>query len=173
MKKLALCFALLCLLCGCGRSRPTIDTVQTHYASIPAYSAVYEAVCDFGAVVAYTCSYNWDESGTTVTILAPEEVSGLTAVLDSAGNKMVYADIEIATYLPENSAFSPVGALHGLLYDLKSTRPTVFTATNEQIALTFEDGDWCKKAVLSADGTAIVSCEFFYKDDMILNISLQ
>ena len=173
MKKIAPFLILLCFLSGCGKSEVSIDSVQLYYASLPSYSAIYEAVCDFGGVVAYSCAYDWGESGTEVTILAPEEVSGIKAILNESGNKMVYEDIEIATYLPENNDYSPVGALHGLLYDLKSTRPTAFKVVGEQLQLSFEDGDWCKKAVLSADGTTIVSCEFYYKNDMILNITLQ
>lgn len=168
-KKLGVVLLVL-LLCGC--SREDFETVQQHYNDMTHYEGTYKYEVDFGGVFEYVCHYTLDGDKASLTVLGPEEIAGITAVTNKDGSELEYEDIHIKTYLPENEGFTAVSAIHRLIDDIRNKKPAVF-AQSDVVSITYEDGDYVKKAQLSKDDLCILSLEIYYKDDRVLNIVLQ
>lgn len=169
-KKLGVVLVVL-LLWGCSGGG-NFETVQQYYTDMAHYEGTYKYEADFGGVFEYICRYVLDGDEGKLTVVEPEEIAGITAVTNGDGTNLEYEDIHIKTYLPENEGFTAVSALHRLINDIRTRTPAVFTQS-DVISLTYEDGDYTKKATLSKDDLCILSLEVYYKDDRVLNIMLQ
>ena len=118
-KKFAWVLLLFFVITGCSKNS-TYEKVYNYYQSLETYSGNYKYEVDFGGVFEYYCTYLYENGTGAIQIYAPEELTGIAAVTDETGTNLVYEDITVRTYLPENKEFSPVSALHGLIKDLKT-----------------------------------------------------
>lgn len=169
-KKICMCLCIL-LLFGCNKGVKYED-VQVYYQKMLEYTGTYKYEVDSNGVFSYVCNYSLNKEGAELVITEPQELMGIKAVTDKDGTKLEYEGVGVKTYLPSNDGFAPVSALHSLILDLRTKQPKLFTA-GETIEITFDEKDYIKKAVLSKDDYMILSCEYFYKNDRILNITLQ
>ena len=103
MKKiclLALCLSLL--LCGCGRGEEeAVRAVQSRWAAAQKVNAQAEVTCHFdGGSRSFTVSAVWEPAGATTTILAPEEVAGISATVTGEELLLRYEGAALSAGVP-------------------------------------------------------------------------
>ena len=178
---------LLALLCACGGGNADNDLVlslREGFQKMDAWSGEMELTADYGQrVYAYSVSFTGDrEEGTTLTITAPEEAAGITAVAKEGQTWLDYDGVRLETGPLDPQGLSPMDALPALLTELETgTVAEVGTETDGDLSLlrlTLRDPEvtpgtgretvlWFDKAQktllraeLRNDGATVVSCVF-------------
>ena len=178
---------LLALLCACGGGNADNDLVlslREGFQKMDAWSGEMELTADYGQrVYAYSVSFTGDrEEGTTLTITAPEEAEGITAVAKEGQTWLDYDGVRLETGPLDPQGLSPMDALPALLTELETgTVAEVGTETDGDLSLlrlTLRDPEvtpgtgretvfWFDKAQktllraeLRNDGATVVSCVF-------------
>ena len=178
---------LLALLCACGGGNEDNDLVlslREDFQNMDAWSGEMELTADYGQrVYAYSVSFTGDrEEGTTLTITAPEEAAGITAVAKEGQTWLDYDGVRLETGPLDHQGLSPMDALPALLTELETgTVAEVGTETDGDLSLlrlTLRDPEvtpgtgretvfWFDKAQktllraeLRNDGATVVSCVF-------------
>ena len=178
---------LLALLCACGGGNADNELVlslREDVQNIDAWSGEMELTADYGQrVYAYSVSFTGDrEEGTTLTITAPEEAAGITAVAKEGQTWLDYDGVRLETGPLDPQGLSPMDALPALLTELETgTVAEVGTETDGDLSLlrlTLRDPEvtpgtgretvfWFDKAQkmllraeLRNDGATVVSCVF-------------
>ena len=178
---------LLALLCACGGGNEDNDLVlslREDFQNMDAWSGEMELTADYGQrVYAYSVSFTGDrEEGTTLTITAPEEAEGITAVAKEGQTWLDYDGVRLETGPLDPQGLSPMDALPALLTELETgTVAEVGTETDGDLSLlrlTLRDPEvtpgtgretvfWFDKAQktllraeLRNDGATVVSCVF-------------
>ena len=178
---------LLALLCACGGGNADNDLVlslREDVQNMDAWSGEMELTADYGQrVYAYSVSFTGDrEEGTTLTITAPEEAAGITAVAKEGQTWLDYDGVRLETGPLDPQGLSPMDALPALLTELETgTVAEVGTETDGDLSLlrlTLRDPEvtpgtgretvfWFDKAQktllraeLRNDGATVVSCVF-------------
>ncbi len=178
---------LLALLCACGGGNEDNDLVlslREDFQNMDAWSGEMELTADYGQrVYAYSVSFTGDrEEGTTLTITAPEEAAGITAVAKEGQTWLDYDGVRLETGPLDPQGLSPMDALPALLTELETgTVAEVGTETDGDLSLlrlTLRDPEvtpgteretvfWFDKAQktllraeLRNDGATVVSCVF-------------
>ena len=105
--------------------------------------------------VDFTLAFTRDESGDTVTVLAPEAIAGITARLAKGGSSLVYDDLILDLGPLDDRGLSPVGALP-LLVD---------TLTGGHLDSCWEDGGLAAYALLADDSRSVRV--WFSPEDMV------
>lgn len=115
----ALLFALMLILlltaCGGEESDPA-TTLQQQYAAVAGATMEAEITCHYDDEVrSYTllCAYTPEKS--TVTVLAPEKLSGISASVENGMLTLSYEDISLDAGTYSAAAISPVVALPKLM----------------------------------------------------------
>ncbi len=178
---------LLALLCACGGGNADNELVlslREDVQNIDAWSGEMELTADYGQrVYDYSVSFTGDrEEGTTLTITAPEEAEGITAVAKEGQTWLDYDGVRLETGPLDPQGLSPMDALPALLTELETgTVAEVGTETDGDLSLlrlTLRDPEvtpgtgretvfWFDKAQktllraeLRNDGATVVSCVF-------------
>lgn len=178
---------LLALLCACGGGNADNELVlslREDFQNMDAWSGEMELTADYGQrVYAYSVSFTGDrEEGTTLTITAPEEAAGITAVAKEGQTWLDYDGVRLETGPLDPQGLSPMDALPALLTELETgTVAEVGTETDGDLSLlrlTLRDPEvtpgtgretvfWFDKAQktllraeLRNDGATVVSCVF-------------
>lgn len=115
----ALLFALMLILlltaCG-GEENDPATTLQQQYAAVESATMEAEITCHYDDEVrSYTllCAYTPEKS--TVTVLAPEKLSGISASVENGMLTLSYEDISLDAGTYSAAAISPVVALPKLM----------------------------------------------------------
>ena len=178
---------LLALLCACGGGNEDNDLVlslREDFQNMDAWSGEMELTADYGQrVYDYSVSFTGDrEEWTTLTITAPEEAEGITAVAKEGQTWLDYDGVRLETGPLDPQGLSPMDALPALLTELETgTVAEVGTETDGDLSLlrlTLRDPEvtpgtgretvfWFDKAQktllraeLRNDGATVVSCVF-------------
>lgn len=178
---------LLLLLCACGGGNGDNDLIldiREDFQTMDSWSGEMDLTADYGQrVYEYTVSFAGSrEEGTALTIEAPEEASGVTAVAKEGQTWLDYDGVRLETGPLDEAGLTPMDALPALLSDLESgTVAETGTETDgerELLRLTVRDPDlpagegresvfWfdkARKALLRAevrsDGVTVVRCSF-------------
>ncbi len=178
---------LLALLCACGGGNADNELVlslREDVQNMDAWSGEMELTADYGQrVYDYSVSFTGSqEEGTTLTITAPEEAAGITAVAKEGQTWLDYDGVRLETGPLDPQGLSPMDALPALLTELETgTVAEVGTETDGDLSLlrlTLRDPEvtpgtgretvfWFDKAQktllraeLRNDGATVVSCVF-------------
>lgn len=118
MRKVLL-FALMMtlLVTGCGGEKENLsEKLQQQYALVAAATLEADVTCHYeDEVREYTllCAYTPQRS--TVTVLAPEQLGGITATLENGELTLSYDEISLDAGTYSAAAISPVAALPRLM----------------------------------------------------------
>ena len=117
-KALILTLTLMLLLTACGGGEETnvVTQLQQQYAAVETATMEAEIVCHYGDEVrTYTllCAYSPEKS--TVTVLAPENLAGISAQVENGTLTLSYDDISLDAGTYSAAAVSPVVALPKLM----------------------------------------------------------
>lgn len=123
MKRLCPLLLTLCLLLGgCGRNLAA-DRYETFSEELRAKDAIRmtaEVRADYpDRSVSFTLRCEQNGEGSSVSVLAPEEIRGVTVHLDGAASALGYDSIVIDTGPLDRYGLSPVGALPRLIDALR------------------------------------------------------
>lgn len=178
---------LLLFLCACGGGSDDNDLVldiRADFQAMDSWSGVMDVTADYGQrVYEYTVSFTGSRGeGTALTIEAPEEATGITAVAREGQTWLDYDGVRLETGPLDEAGLTPMDALPALLTDLESgTIAEVGTETDGQtelLRLTVRDPDlpagegresvfWFDKArktllraEIRSDGVTAVRCVF-------------
>ena len=119
MRKALLFAPMLMLLltaCGGGEEKDLGAELQQQYAQLSAATMEADITCHYGDEVReYTmlCAYTPDSS--TVTVLAPEDLAGISATVSGGELTLSYDDISLDAGTYSAAAVSPVAALPRLM----------------------------------------------------------
>ena len=118
MRKAALFALMLTLLltaCG-GEEKDPAAALQRQYAAVEAATMEAEIVCHYDDEVrnySLLCAYTPDCS--TVTVLSPEELAGISATVEDGELTLSYDDISLDAGTYSDAAVSPVAVLPKLM----------------------------------------------------------
>ena len=119
MRKALLFAPMLMLLltaCGGGEEKDPAAALQEQYAAVASATMEADVTCHYtDEVRTYTllCAYTPDES--TVTVLAPSSLSGISATVAEGALQLSYEDISLDAGGYSAAAISPVAALPRLM----------------------------------------------------------
>ncbi len=119
MRKVLLFAPMLMLLltaCGAGEEHDTVTQLQQQYAAVESATMEAEIVCHYGDEVrTYTllCGYTPEKS--TVTVLKPENIAGITAQVEDGTLTLSYDELSLDAGTYSAAAVSPVVALPKLM----------------------------------------------------------
>lgn len=178
---------LFLLLCACGGGNDDNDLVlslREDFQTMDTWSGSMDLTADYGQrVYEYTVSFAGSrEEGTVLTIQAPAEVAGISAVAREGQTWLDYDGVRLETGPLDERGLTPMDALPALLSDMESgTVAETGTETDgelEVLRLTIRDPDlaagtgretvfWFDKArktllraELRSDGVTVVRCAF-------------
>lgn len=116
----AMLFALMLMLlltaCSAGGEENVVTTLQQQYAAVESATMEAEITCHYGDEVrSYTllCAYTPDTS--TVTVLSPENLAGISAQVENGTLTLRYDDISLDAGTCTAAAVSPVVAMPKLM----------------------------------------------------------
>ena len=112
----ALTLMLLLTACGGGEETNPVTQLQQQYAAVESATMEAEIICHYNDEVReYTllCAYTPQKS--TVTVLAPENLAGITAQVENGMLTLSYDDISLDAGTYSAAAVSPVVALPKLM----------------------------------------------------------
>lgn len=178
---------LLAALCACGGGTDDNDLVlslREDFQNMDTWSGQAALTADYGQrVYDYSLTFTGSrEEGTSLTLTAPEEVAGITAVAKEGQTWLDYDGVRLETGPLDDSGLSPMDALPAL-FSAMETETVAETGTEidgeaEVLRLTLRDPDetpgegretilWFDKArktllraELRSDGTTVVRCVF-------------
>ena len=111
--------ALALLLAGCGeKTQKSAEDLQARYAQMQGYEAIVEtAVPREDETLHYTLSLEHSNGETRAAVLAPEELTGVGAVLEGDKLTLTFDDLvlDVGTLSPRVSALSCVPLVHAKL----------------------------------------------------------
>lgn len=117
MRKAAL-FALMLtlLLAACGGEEKEWVALQQQYAAVEAADMEAEVRCHYGDEVrAYTLRCDYTPDCSAVTVLAPEDLAGISATVQNGELTLRYEDIYLDTGICADVSMSPVAVLPKLM----------------------------------------------------------
>jgi len=104
--------ALALLLAGCGeKTQKSAEDLQARYAQMQGYEAIVETAVPRGdETLHYTLSLEHSNGETRAAVLAPEELTGVGAVLEGDKLTLTFDDLvlDVGTLSPRVSALSCV-----------------------------------------------------------------
>ena len=178
----ALLLALCCLLPGgCGGAEFDMEAVRETYTQALGMTAEADITTHSGVLADYTVSFARQDGVSTVTLLAPESLAGISARMYEGRAEIEYEDAAIESLLPPIGGFTPADALDGVVEDLCGGVPVDYCAENvgdvSCIALTFETaaGEYAgqKRVWIDAQTLGVVRAEFYLDGQMVMSMSVR
>ena len=176
------------LLCACGakNSKDPMElalAVRGEYLAARGCTARAEITADYGQrIYRYTVDIVVQENETTLTVIAPQEVAGITARLRGANSALVYEDCVLETGPLSPDGLTPLSAAAALLDAARSgfidscgiqtqegrellyllcRDPSAPPGCGRQIALWMDQQDHSLlRGEISWDGRQVISCSF-------------
>lgn len=186
----ALCALMIPLFfltgCGGGRTGESYDramAIRAEYEAAQTFSGTMETVADYGQrVYDDTISFASEGGVTTLTLTAPENVAGITAVIRDGETELSYDGASLDTGSLTDTGISPVSALSQLIDCVRSgyiagcgeeeldgvtalrvrcCDPSLAPGTGIETILWFDEGTHALlRAEISQDGTRVLQCTF-------------
>lgn len=135
MRKAMLFAPMLMLLltaCGGGPEKDPVEELQRQYAVVGAATMEADVTCSYeDEVREYTLLCAYTPQSSTVTVLSPASLSGISATVEGEELTLSYEDISLDAGSYTADAVSPVAALPGLMkaaaegYPTEQSRETV------------------------------------------------
>ena len=135
---------LAVLLCGCAGQDGQMDRVLTLRARL-----LQSKGCNFDAVITadygdqihkFTLSCQADEKGSvSFTVIAPENIAGITGRIDAEGGKLTFDDQLLAFPLLADGQLSPVSSPWVLIKTLRSGYITACGKDGDFLLATIDD----------------------------------
>lgn len=167
---------LLVGLLGCKQEKVTQEKIAEQYQQ-PSFCAEYTVATHSGFYTEYRLSCTVQNHVSSVTILQPESVAGITATVQGNQAQLQYEDLSLDALLPEIPGYAPMDMLHQLLMDLQT--PPAFSG-REQGRVTLEyrstapDGaELLKILVLNEETLEIQSAECYLDGSLILSLKME
>lgn len=134
---------LLLLTAGCGeKEESAVRDVQSRYRALSALSVEAELRCHYeGEVRDYTLSCEGTTEKWTVTVAAPESVSGIAAVLEEGQMTLRYEDVLLDAGNCSGTAHTPFQAVPKLFAAVAEGYPLEHTREGELLRLTLSVAD--------------------------------
>lgn len=124
-RRLCALMMILPLLAGCsggeqggGTSADELAlSIRTEYLAMTACAATVEMTADYGQrVFEYTLSVSWQKGGETLlTVVAPEEIAGITARVQNGSSYLEYDGASLETGLLSAEGLSPMEAVPAIV----------------------------------------------------------
>jgi outer membrane lipoprotein-sorting protein len=108
--------ALLLTACGGGQEEDPAQAIQRQYAAVTAATMEADITChyeDEERTYTLLCAYTPESS--TVTVLAPENLTGISATVSEGKLELSYEDISLDAGSYSAASISPVSALPKLM----------------------------------------------------------
>lgn len=145
---LSLCcaFALLCtLLTSCGKEKSADDLaveIQESFKDSATITMNAAIKADYGdRVYDFSVKYTGSDTGGTIEILSPEEISGISAKIDENGITLMYDDAEIFTGNLDADGLSPVDSIPMVIDAWKNGLITETYIEGDDIKVTYRISD--------------------------------
>ena len=110
-KKIAALVLMLVMLTGCGKEEPTQRAVNLRTALLSAQGCSFTAHvrADYGErIYDFSLDADYSPEKTTLTVTAPEEIAGISAITDKSGTSLQYDGMELAMGKLANGIVSPI-----------------------------------------------------------------
>ena len=124
-KRVCALMMTLLLLAGCsgggnngGNSAEELAlSIRTEYLAMTACAATVDIIADYGQrVFEYTLSVSWQKDGETMlTVVAPEEIAGITARIENGSSYLEYDGASLETGLLSSEGLSPMEAVPAIV----------------------------------------------------------
>lgn len=112
----ALMLMLLLTACGGGVEKDPAAELQAQYAAVGAATLEADITCHYDDEVReYTLLCAYSPGRSTITVLAPSNLSGISAVIEDGKLTLSYEDISLDAGTYSAAAISPVAALPKLM----------------------------------------------------------
>lgn len=193
MRKRTVCALMmtLCLLAACGGEAGTGNNtdelaldIRADYLSMSGCTARMDVTADYGErVYTYTLDLSYQKDGdTTLAVVAPEEVAGVTARLSGEETFLEFDGVSLETGPLDDAGLSPLSAAPALLRCAREgfiaesaletvgeseclkvvcRDPEVQPGTGTEVSLWFDAGTHAlKQGEILSDGARIVACIF-------------
>ena len=107
----------LCLTsCGGPTAGEVSEEIQAHWSTVDSLSLTAELTADYGdRLYPFTLRYEGSADSGTITILAPESVSGVTAHVSDGGATLSYDGAQVYTGALTQEGLSPMDAIPAIL----------------------------------------------------------
>ncbi len=172
------CFGMalaLLLLAGCQQAFDPRQLVERYSAG--SLQAEYVITTHAGFCAEYQLSCQTEGDAAKVTLLGPESVAGVTAVLQKGEARLQYEDLSLDALLPEVAGFSPMDALHCLMNDLGSAPPEAYALEGDFLTADYPSVQGqiqlLKRATFQRETLDLVSAELYLDGSLILTITPQ
>lgn len=181
MKKRVLIVLLLCgfllPLCACGKNKPDYPQIAEYYTDKD-FMAQYTVTTHAGFYAEYQLDCRFENGSSCITILAPDSVAGVCAVLQGDGALLQYEDVSIDALLPEITGYAPMDALHVLMMQLKGEEPEFLGYESDKITLEYRnmlsDGRECMKTIsLHPETLDLQSAECYLDGSLVLALHME
>lgn len=167
---------LLLSLCGCKQTNVTPGQIAEHYQG-RAFCAEYTVTTHSGFYTEYRLTCTRQEDVSSVTILQPESVAGITAKIHGNQAQLQYEDLSLDALQPEIPGYAPMDMLHELLCNLQDAPEF---SGKEQGCVTLEyrstaaDGtELLKLLVLDEETLDLQSAECYLDGSLILSLKME
>lgn len=110
-KKIAALVLILMMLTGCGKQEPTQRAVDMRTALLAAQGCSFTAHirADYGEkVFDFSLDADYSPEKTVLTVTAPKEIAGISAVTDKDGTSLRFDGAELAMGKLANGLISPI-----------------------------------------------------------------
>lgn len=174
---LALALTLALLLSACGKNAFDPQNVAQYYAA-GSLQAEYTVTTHAGVYTEYKLSYRDGDGLANVTILQPDSVAGVSAVLQSGDAVIRYEDVSLDALLPEVRGYAPMDVLYCLLEDLRDGVPSSYALEKDVVLLAYQgelpDGtETIKQVALDPETLDLLSAELFLDGSLILALQTE
>ena len=174
---LALALTLALLLSACEKNAFDPQNVAQHYAA-GSLQAKYTITTHAGVYTEYKLSYRDGDGLANVTILQPDSVAGVSAVLQNGDAVIRYEDVSLDALLPEVRGYAPMDVLYCLLEDLRDGVPSSYALEKDVVLLAYQgelpDGtETLKQVALDPETLDLLSAELFLDGSLILALQAE
>jgi len=131
---------LLLLFVGCGeKTEDSVRDVQRRYRDLPVMETETVLRCHYGEEIRdYTLTCAYDRERWVVTVVQPENVSGVAAVFEGEEMKLSYEDVLLDAGPFSGTELTPFWAIPGFFTALGEGYPLEYSMEEELLRVTFE-----------------------------------
>lgn len=175
----------VCMLAGCGRTKPDGEGVRAHFSGIEGFEAHVKMTADLGeSVQEYEVDYVYSRQDNDLfTITAPESLAGISGAIagtESARFSLQYDNMQLDDAMPQRVGLTPADGLYCLLADLRGAEPaqqwTESVSGQSLLVLRYESEDDTggieRQVWLTADGCRPVCAEIYADGQCVLTLQM-